>query len=59
MTRKDYQVIAANVKDSLDNTEHSEGRVSLWMFVANFCHTAKKDNPRFDSVKFQIACGFE
>ncbi len=58
MTRKEYEAIAASVKRSLELTIHSEGRVSLLMFVSEFCTAAAESNPRFDAVKFQVACGF-
>lgn len=61
MTRKDYIAIAARIKEA--KTKAQEGYATtkedaIHIVAAGLADVLKKDNDRFDSVRFMEACGF-
>jgi hypothetical protein len=50
MTRKDFVVLAEEIRNMLDSTQ----RLNAAAAVASAC---KRLNPRFDVQKFYVACG--
>ena len=55
MTRKDYEKIAKAINETRDFYKD----YSITVTVAELLATEfRKDNPRFDAVKFYSACGF-
>ena len=68
MTRKDYELLAAALKESAPdwNDEHWAGYVSGWAehramqwhsTVSSVTDALAGDNPRFDRRLFKLACG--
>lgn len=63
MTKKDYELIADEFKQQLDNiaitdNEYDKGRYDTWyILVMNFSNTLADDNPQFDRERFLQACG--
>jgi hypothetical protein len=62
MSRKDYELIAAAIKFELNKWGDltSSAEVQMTRAVAgSIAEALKRDNPRFDSIRFIRACGFE
>jgi len=61
MTRQNFKVIAAILKDNLiidPYSEYEDGRVAQVHYIAvELADAFQNDNPRFDRVKFLEACG--
>lgn len=64
MTRKDYELIAAALKDcslliTLTNDEDTKKIQASFFFTVTerLANQLKRENPRFDSVKFLRAAG--
>lgn len=61
MTRKDYVLIAAALRTSLDISESQTP--AQWLQFKQDCRCVAeallKDNPRFDRERFLKACGLE
>ncbi len=56
MTRKDYELIARSIFVDRETVEESQKKVVD--FVAKgLAHQFKAMNPRFDSIRFLLACG--
>ncbi len=56
MTKKDYELIARSIFVDRETVEESQKKVVD--FVAKgLAHQLKAMNPRFDSIRFLIACG--
>lgn len=53
MTRKDY-ILLSNLLKRFNMTKDS---ITIELFK-NLCNELKKDNPRFDEIKFKIACHY-
>ena len=58
MTRKDYQLIAAALKDALGAVDHPE-RVGAVLAAQELAHRLAIDNPRFNRKLFLEACGLD
>lgn len=54
MTRKDYVKIARVIRESSDATGYMEAYEDL---ARRHAVELKSDNPRFDTVRFLLACG--
>ena len=54
MTRKDYNLIAEVLRDSLDLIVDD---LALEALASNFADELALDNPRFDRARFLAACG--
>jgi len=54
MTRKDYNLIAEVLRDSLDLIVDD---LALEALASNFADELATDNPRFDRARFLAACG--
>lgn len=54
MTRKDYALIAATIKETALFTEN----YPLELLARKMAEALKKDNPRFDTQRFMEACGW-
>lgn len=64
MTRKDYELIARQVAKVRLNTymDENHARADAQLLAtaevaANLARALQQDNPRFDAVKFLLACG--
>lgn len=62
MTRKDYELLAAALRSSrATNYTNSANRALYNNGVNNAAHNIaralRRDNPRFDYVRFLVACG--
>jgi len=58
MTRKDYQLIAAALKDALSAFDHPK-RAGAVLAAQELAYRLRDDNPRFDRKKFLEACGLD
>jgi hypothetical protein len=59
MTRKDYVMIAAIIKDAnytAKKFKDTAGAVMLYHVASELSDELAKDNPRFDRDRFLIAC---
>jgi hypothetical protein len=60
MTRKDYVLIAAALRESHIYDEHEATALNQHAFTARCLSAAlAKDNPRFDRERFLTACGVQ
>jgi hypothetical protein len=65
MTKKDYVLIAAAIKDSAcvnaDRTQdYSDGiRTQLHVTACKIAHSLEATNPLFDRTRFLAACGVQ
>lgn len=63
MSRKDYELIARAVKARADLANVLQTRAFRLTILAELVSTLsaelKRDNPRFDSERFALACGVE
>ena len=61
MTRKDYEVLAEEIRNAHEGWGNDEDRAiarrTMFSFVENLEEYLADENPRFDSVKFREACG--
>ena len=59
MTKKDYELIASGFKYAVETTGIAKGYPNEAIEYAIACLVMKleADNPRFDKLKFRIACG--
>jgi len=58
MTRKDYVLIAKTFNNLMgDFNNCGDDSVSLSLVAQELADTLAKDNPRFDSARFLVACG--
>lgn len=61
MTRKDYEVLAEEIRNAHEGWASDEDRAiarrTMLSFVENLEDYLEQDNPRFDSDKFREACG--
>lgn len=58
MTRKDYELLAevlSNLNDDFNNGGSDE--VSLALVAGNIANALQLENPRFDRLRFLVACG--
>jgi hypothetical protein len=59
MTRKDYELIADTIRETLEWYEESPDRKFPIAKVAiTFAFALQNENARFDRAKFLKACGF-
>ena len=59
MTRKDYVLIANEIKLALEEAEDNLGKINLVKQIAvSFADTLKRTNSSFDRSRFMQACGF-
>jgi hypothetical protein len=59
MTKKDYELIAAVLRESVE-TAHNAGELNMARRTArNFAIRLADTNPRFDGKRFLKACGVE
>lgn len=56
MTRKDYVLIAAALKDARASTPEAN-HVGVDVAASNIAHALARDNPRFDRARFLKAAG--
>jgi hypothetical protein len=59
MTRKDYVLIAAALKQSFSPIYQTSGGAQWEQCVYDISDVLEKDNSRFDRNRFLIACGLE
>ena len=59
MTKKDYELIAAAIKQSLAGFTCREERVATLEIALNLSDALAADNPRFAPNYFLHACGFK
>lgn len=60
MSRKDYEAIAAALKDEALSLSHVDGASTCVPAIAARLATVfADDNPRFDRARFLAACGIE
>ncbi len=60
MTRKDYEMIAATLKEQKHQASGSHDQAQAVKRVAEcFAANLAMDNARFDKARFLAACGFE
>jgi hypothetical protein len=58
MTRKDYQLIAAALKDAREaNVVYTNGEHVTDLCAVRVANALESDNPRFDRARFLAACG--
>ena len=57
MSRKDYELIAAELAAEVPTVTSHEQAVGFAMAVYAVANALKKDNPRFDSNRFVAAAG--
>ena len=61
MTKKDYVLMASCFAGEFipapKNSTHAAINRTVSILLGNFCHIAKRDNPKFDEEKFKLACG--
>lgn len=59
MTRKDYMLIAAAIKETHDAmADRPAERGGVYNTAATIACALRKDNPRFDAARFMDACGY-
>ena len=60
MTRKDYEAIAAAIKEVVDSNRWFKGNLSGTQDTAKaVANVMAADNPRFDRARFLKACGVQ
>lgn len=65
MTKKDYELIAENIKTCVNrvkNTRNDADQIINSIFyglVANLAQDLEQENPRFNPIKFMEACGIK
>lgn len=60
MTKKDYELIARKLNDIAGMYDlHTPQNSLLWTVADNLADGFKKQNPRFNRLKFLQACGLE
>lgn len=57
MTKKDYKLIADAIAETKRNSLVEEWP-TMDRIAESLADNLAKDNPRFDSAKFLVACGF-
>ncbi len=58
MTKKDYELIASGFRYALETTPHKVGYNEAIIYaIACVVMKLEANNPRFDKLKFRIACG--
>lgn len=58
MTRKDYQLIAAALKDALGAVDHPH-RTGAVLAAQELAYRLEIENPRFSRKQFLTACGLD
>lgn len=57
MTKKDYELTAAAIREQADATAyHDDPRAVMGAFTRRLAAALKADNPRFDTARFHAAC---
>lgn len=57
MTRKDYQLIAKVISETLDHMGNNPSyRLAIDTLTNSLCHELTADNPRFNDRRFWEAC---
>ena len=59
MTRKDYVLIAAALKDARPYAANQTASDVLANVAANLADMLKRENPRFDRTRFMAAAGVQ
>jgi hypothetical protein len=60
MTKKDYELIASAIAESICDMQDHPARIAGAHQVArNLARILKGNNPRFDRKRFMAACGLE
>lgn len=59
MTRKDYELIAAALKDARLPDPSSQHAIQHELCCKDVAYALQSDNPRFDRTRFLKACGLE
>ena len=57
MSKKDYVAIAANIKENYIAANSVDSRDAIREVAFDLTKAFAADNPRFDRVKFLVACG--
>lgn len=59
MTRKDYELIAGAIRDTLSlNDDHGVAANAIYEVALRLKHRLRSTNPRFEVARFMTACGF-
>ncbi len=58
MTRKDYQLIASVISETVNATWENDKNALIWL-TETLAEKLAEDNPRFNSETFFKACGYE
>jgi hypothetical protein len=58
MSRKDYEVIAAAIKETRDDRKCAADDLFGIDIAGTIARDLGNENPRFDALKFLRACGF-
>lgn len=58
MTRKDYELIAAALKQARDAAPGHEWRLGVLDAADLIGRALRRDNPRFEKARFMAAAGF-
>lgn len=57
MTRKDYILIAAALRQAIELCADPISRAAAGFAAGKVCNALEQDNPRFDRERFLKACG--
>ena len=58
MSKKDYELIAKSFRFMVNTYERDKQKDVLFQTAVELSIELKKDNPKFDTLKFIKACGF-
>ena len=58
MSRKDYVLIAASIKEARDDRKCNDDDIWGIDIASTLSRNLGDDNPRFDRLRFLRACGF-
>lgn len=61
MTKKDYELIASEIKEMAEMTKNYDPPAYnvIYTLAHNLAGRLKQDNKRFDYCKFLTACGYD
>ena len=59
MTKKDYEIVAASIKTVVDVTYDDKAKITLREVAMQIAYGFRRENERFNQLKFLKACAIE